>query len=784
MTSRRRNSNNEQLPQQLATECDEEEEDRDNNEEGEQRRQTTAVKQIMVQCVAPQSSEKYSGQNAGFVMYCFDSVELRDKLLEPWFIEGITAIERQFEQKRYAKECCQISSPEDDNCPLILSNLTFAIFSDYLSTRTRCKGKNRGEVMALSNSSYEQSQSALKHLYQMKQLKQFTQGIRRTVADKKKEQGDSMMIGKKKMDFKVYQKMCELFLEEEGEEFIFACCFLTLEWNLMARSENVVHAHMFHVTWDNDSLVFRFVKSKGDQTGRNRDQAWHVYANLNNPAVCPVLTMGCYIFANPGIFGVDDSDSTNLDGSDHNGRLFPGSYQYERFMDCMHRIIAKHHDDFFALGISAGDLGSHSARKGSASYACAGSTVSPPMVSVCLRAMWSMGHIKERYLQYEKAGDQYLGRVVCGLDVNDASFAVSPPFFDADHATIEKIHLLLVTADMHRVFYYCYASLTYHRDFLAGILHRSNKLQASPFYNTIPNFVKDAAAVKFPWTKTEATPVFTGLPPHVVILATCEELKLELRRAKEEIVSGVKEDLDNRQIGSQSYFDKEEIIEKMTAFHDEVLKRMDRVGHSGYAALRRESGADDDAIQVSGGANEDTSVVTHTPITMVERDERRFQFFYNAGTVSRLPEGFVFPKMTLATLLTSWFCGNQSTRTIPFKLLKAPEFENKREKLQLCKMRKLIGAVIVGAKQLGVWRDRRGAWDIGLTVRLFENVKHVFEYPTKNGRIRRTVQISWLTVYNLYVKNGRTFATEVGVTAESGSTEDDTVESDEMELAA
>ena len=74
---------------------------------------------------------------------------------------------------------------------------------------------------------------------------------------------------------------------------------------------------------------------------------------------------------------------------------------------------------FFALGISPGDLGSHSARKGSSSHASSGTTVSPPMVSICLRAMWSMGHVKERYLQFEKAGDQYLGRVVCGLDVND-----------------------------------------------------------------------------------------------------------------------------------------------------------------------------------------------------------------------------------------------------------------------------------------------------------------------------------------------------------------------------
>jgi hypothetical protein len=78
-------------------------------------------------------------------------------------------------------------------------------------------------------------------------------------------------------------------------------------------------------------------------------------------------------------------------------------------MGCLHRIIEKYSDEFFALGISPGDLGSHSARKGASSHASSGTTVSPPMVSICLRAMWSMGHVKERYLQFEKAGDQYLG---------------------------------------------------------------------------------------------------------------------------------------------------------------------------------------------------------------------------------------------------------------------------------------------------------------------------------------------------------------------------------------
>jgi hypothetical protein len=78
-------------------------------------------------------------------------------------------------------------------------------------------------------------------------------------------------------------------------------------------------------------------------------------------------------------------------------------------MSCLHRIVEKYPAVVLALGISPGDLGSHLARKGASSHACAGIMISPPMMSIYLCAMWSMGHIKERYLHYEKAGNQYLG---------------------------------------------------------------------------------------------------------------------------------------------------------------------------------------------------------------------------------------------------------------------------------------------------------------------------------------------------------------------------------------
>ncbi len=83
--------------------------------------------------------------------------------------------------------------------------------------------------------------------------------------------------------------------------------------------------------------------------------------------------------------------------------------------------------------------------------------------------------MKERYLQFEKAGDQYLGRVVCGLDVNSVKFAVSPPFFDFDDTGLDNGTLLIdysllrdymvhgqsVSASVHCISYFCFASLCF-----------------------------------------------------------------------------------------------------------------------------------------------------------------------------------------------------------------------------------------------------------------------------------------------------------------------------------
>ena len=64
-------------------------------------------------------------------------------------------------------------------------------------------------------------------------------------------------------------------------------------------------------------------------------------------------------------------------------------------------------NDYLNINVVASDMGTHSIRKGAATYCCAGVHPGPPVISVCLRAGWTIGRVKERYLKYENAGELF-----------------------------------------------------------------------------------------------------------------------------------------------------------------------------------------------------------------------------------------------------------------------------------------------------------------------------------------------------------------------------------------
>ena len=145
-----------------------------------------------------------------------------------------------------------------------------------------------------------------------KEKYQFMLGMKRIISSTKRQDGISLEEVKKAMSFDVFKTLYDVLHQGEGEDFLFAHTFLTMEWNLMARSDNCVNMHIKHIQWRSDCLIFYFGTSKGNQTGERSIDPWHIYSNPKNPTICPVLDLTKYIFSNPDIMTT-------------NSLLFPGN---------------------------------------------------------------------------------------------------------------------------------------------------------------------------------------------------------------------------------------------------------------------------------------------------------------------------------------------------------------------------------------------------------------------------------------------------------------------------
>eukprot|EP00957_Ditylum_brightwellii_P127938 9756762-Ditylum_brightwellii.AAC.1 len=115
------------------------------------------------------------------------------------------------------------------------------------------------------------------------------------------------------MSFEVYNKLCELLFQDEGDDYLFAHdAVLTLDWNLLAQLDNCFGMAVNHVQWSDDSLLFFFGKHKNNQLGKKSEEPWHVYSNPDQPHLYPVLALTKYLFSLPDLLKEE-------------GRLFPGS---------------------------------------------------------------------------------------------------------------------------------------------------------------------------------------------------------------------------------------------------------------------------------------------------------------------------------------------------------------------------------------------------------------------------------------------------------------------------
>ena len=140
------------------------------------------------------------------------------------------------------------------------------------------------------------------------------------VAANKRDSGASIDEVNREMSFEVYKLLCEELYNGKGDDHLFAHAFLTMEWNLMTRSNNCANMHVQHIQWRSDSLIYYFGTLKGNQTGDRANDPWHVYSNLKNPTICPVFALAKYFFSYPNILTT-------------NSKIFPGTISMKYFED-------------------------------------------------------------------------------------------------------------------------------------------------------------------------------------------------------------------------------------------------------------------------------------------------------------------------------------------------------------------------------------------------------------------------------------------------------------------
>lgn len=278
-------------------------------------------------------------------------------------------------------------------------------------------------------------------------------------------------------------------------------------------------------------MVIVFPSHKGDKEGA-RSLPKHVYANTEEPSICPILSFAIYVFTR----GYDRVGSKT--------RVFQGDSE-SRFSKWLTRLCEENKELLINQGVDISMIGTHSFRKGIASF-LSGTPGGPTAIAIYLRAGWSLGPVQSRYILEGEGGDQVCGRAATGLPLTDTSFANLPAHFltgDNGISTAEWENILpgysaFYPMSFREVIPYLLASLVYHRTYL-------REMQASkprhPLFlqyvwtSGILERVKDSVGAgcnRNPISKLFAT----GVPPHLVLANKIADMQCGIDVMRDDII--------------------------------------------------------------------------------------------------------------------------------------------------------------------------------------------------------------------------------------------------------
>lgn len=391
--------------------------------------------------------------------------------------------------------------------------------------------------------------TCMSNLYSI-EMKKFLESYKKEVAAQKKlgkvEEFDSDAF-----TFPLVRTLCSWFLKS-GD--VISWLFLLMQWNCMARSINIDCIGFSNLKRGSDSIIVKYDETKSDKTGETCSNK-HIYGNPADPVVCVFLALGLY----SAIEHVSLATRNSL-------FLKAGATLGSAAKNFCNRLasVIKKYSDIVASHIRCDRANVHGIRKGGSRHATSETTCPPSLVSVALRGEWSMGKVFDIYFKFGSSGDEYLGRILAGLNPNNASFACLPPYFTGSitNPHIERAmkgmfgDILENHPSTRSILSLCLASIVYHSEFLKEII-RNNR--GHPL-ETIFIFQDESLLQELKMlVSTQESEMMkpTGIPPHVNQMVVIKEMHNSLHSVIEKfetqtltIVNAVKDAIHENDVQS------------------------------------------------------------------------------------------------------------------------------------------------------------------------------------------------------------------------------------------
>lgn len=488
--------------------------------------------------------------------------------------------------------------------------------------------------------------------------------------------------GKEPLPFSLLRVMALQLLKTDAmrsqKDASFLHLFMLVSWNLMCRAANSETVRYDHIGKRHEAVAILFNHMKNDQEGSRPVDPRHCYSNAVMPELDLFLSFGLYHL----LFGFSAT-----------GFLFPGASQSHRAGDLLRALLTQNPEVERQLeedGLHAVDIGTHSFRKGAAQFALAGTTACPSGVSVCLRAGWSLPGVQNTYIRYDAAGDQYVGRTVCGLPLlgKAGEFATMPARWRDDAADVDVLTQainasfpVVLSAAATPADYDAFrkmtralslsmlAALVYHEPWLRATLSSTHIMWSTPLFAAgwvgalRPLLV--GASIPSPTAVVQPT----GIPPHTVILSELHEIGLCLSTLREGVCADVARLMEEKAVGYNTVTPGG-LDEKLDELYRRVINGI------------RQAGQLPAVVQVS------------PPQQVQQQPQQQPMYEWADHTMHALPENYELPPISIAAIWPIWntgVVGADGTLTIPPLSAVAPsDFQKGKPRQSFSTLRRLM----------------------------------------------------------------------------------------------